>query len=127
MSASKPKIVFPLILIVAIIGLIPIPLIDLVSHSGGNDNDSQISIDGNGTSVYIVLILSMVSSLILFIVLCLVFKNLSLAGVLFSILLAQIIVLPISQVIGPVLGVLLGGIAGVATFIILTKTNLLHT
>ncbi len=121
LSASKPKITLSLIFVVVIIGLIPIPLVDLASYSG----DTMLSIDGIAMSVYIVLALGICTSLMLFVALCILFKNLTVTGVLFSILTAQIIILPISQVIGPVLGVILGGVAGLVSFTLLKKTNLL--
>ena len=119
MSASKPRITSSLILVIVIIGLIPIPFIDLVNYS--EEDTMSLSIDGIATSVYIVLGLGICSSLILSVALCTFYKNLSITGVLFSILAAQIIILPISQIIGPVLGVILGCVAGIGSFILLKK------
>ena len=120
MSASKPRTTsFSLILVIVIIGLIPIPFIDLVNYS--EDDTMMSSVDGLATSAYIVLGLGMCSSLMLYVALCILSKNLSITGVLFSLLTAQIIILPISQIIGPVLGVILGCVAGLGSFILLKK------
>ena len=126
MPASKPRITSSLILVIVIVGLIPIPFIDLVNYS--EEDTMLLSVDGVAASVYIVLGLGVCSSLMLSVALCILYKNLSVRSVLFSILTAQIIILPISQVIGPVLGVILGCVAGIGSFILLKKKpNLLAT